>query len=573
MYAPIVLFVYARLEHLKKTIESLIKNPESSSSDLIIFSDAAKNSDYEFSVIEVRKYLELIKGFRSVKIIKRPHNYGLSASIIDGITQVLKDYESVIVLEDDICTSSSFLNYMNSALKLYAYDERVISIHGYVYPVKNILPSAFFLRGADCWGWATWRRGWEIFNGDGNFLLNELKRTNLVNSFDLDGAHPFSKMLEHQTKGLNDSWAIRWHASAFLANKLTLYPGKSLVQNIGNDNSGTHCGISHIWDTTLSHDVIDLSTIKVKEHYGAKKIIKNFFLEKKPLIDRFIFRIKNYCFLDHIKFVLKSRIPPEVISQVRNIRWKINKTRTKFTGPYGSWGQALSESDSYENQDILKKVFESSLKVKEGKAAFERDSILFEEINYSWPVIAGLCWGAARKNGDLSVLDFGGSLGSSYYQLRSLLASLNSIRWSIVEQKHFVEIGRNNFESHQLIFYESIKECVKNEQPNVVLLSSVLQYLEKPFDILEELASLDAAVIIIDMLIIHKLDRQLIYLQKVPENIYSASYPVWTFPLQEVINIVQAKGYALVSEFDSLEFPELNSINSVFKGLIFSKGV
>jgi hypothetical protein len=137
------------------------------------------------------------------------------------------------------------------------------------------------LRGADCWGWATWRRGWAHFNPDGNYLLRELKQQGLLKKFDFDGAYAFSKMLQDQIDGLNDSWAVRWHASTFLANKLTLYPGRSLVHNIGNDSSGSHCISSNKNDVTLSRTPINLKNVEVAPSTMGHKAIYDFFLQDK----------------------------------------------------------------------------------------------------------------------------------------------------------------------------------------------------------------------------------------------------------------------------------------------------
>ncbi len=249
--------------------------------DLIVYSDAPRTSDNAQAVAAVREYLQNISGFRSVTIHHRPDNFGLAKSIIEGVTEVLLRYERIIVLEDDMVTSPPFLSYMNEALVRFADDDRVISVHGYVYPVPQVLPEAFFLRGADCWGWATWRRGWDLFNPDGRVLLDELKRRNLVKTFDFNGAYSYSQMLECQIKGANDSWAIRWYASAFLADKLTLYPGRSLVHNIGNDSSGTHCGSNSTHDAALSNSPINLVGIEVKPSKLGFSAFERFFRQSK----------------------------------------------------------------------------------------------------------------------------------------------------------------------------------------------------------------------------------------------------------------------------------------------------
>jgi len=294
---PITLFVYARLHHTQRTVEALLKNPLCATHDLIIFSDGARTPEYQTAVNEVRAYLTTIIGFRSVKIYQRPHNFGLAKSIIAGVTQVLSEHERIIVLEDDMVTSHHFLAYMVDALERFAEDERVISVHGYVYPLEQKLPEAFFLRGADCWGWGTWRRGWRLFNPDGQSLFKELQQNGLIKDFDFNGTYAYSTMLKNQTRGLNDSWAVRWYASAYLANKLTLYPGRSLVHNIGNDSTGEHCGDESVFDTELSRTAIDLSAVVATPSEVGRAAFESFFRNKQiSLFGRLRNRIKKLIF-------------------------------------------------------------------------------------------------------------------------------------------------------------------------------------------------------------------------------------------------------------------------------------
>ena len=287
--APIVVFTYNRPEHTLRTLSALLMNPLANESDIIIYSDSARTANHNKAVDEVRSYLSELTGFRSIKVIHRNKNFGLAESIIQGVTEVLQQSEKVIVLEDDMVVSPYFLEYMNEALEQFVGDDRVISVHGYVYPVDIKLPEAFFLPGADCWGWATWRRGWEIFEPNGQFLLDELKRRHLIQEFDYNGAYHFSNMLKDQIKGANDSWAIRWHASAFLAGKLTLYPGRSLVHNSGNDGSGIHCGTSDSMDIKLSETKINLNNIAVESSRIGREAFEIFFRQsKKSLLHRLL---------------------------------------------------------------------------------------------------------------------------------------------------------------------------------------------------------------------------------------------------------------------------------------------
>jgi hypothetical protein len=283
--APIALFVYNRPKHATQTVEALKKNVLATQSDLVVFSDAPKSEMQIDSVRELREYIHQIDGFKSVSIVEREENFGLAKSIIDGVTSIVNKYGRIIVLEDDLVTSPYFLQYMNDGLRVYEQKEEVASIHGYVYPIDG-LPETFFLRGADCWGWATWKGRWSCFEPDGEKLLAELKRKKLTNHFDFNGTYPFTQMLADQIAGKNNSWAIRWHASAFLKNKLTLYPGKSLVLNIGNDGSGMHCGDTNAFSSDVATAPVLVATIPVAESDGAFKAFEQFFRNMTGLVAR-----------------------------------------------------------------------------------------------------------------------------------------------------------------------------------------------------------------------------------------------------------------------------------------------
>lgn len=317
MLAPIVLFVFARPDHTRRTVDALKQNELAQKSDLFIFSDAPKSEAQAGAVREVRQYIRRIEGFKSVSIVERETNFGLSRSIIEGVTSIVNQQSRVIVLEDDLITSPHFLAYMNQALDTYSDDDRVASIHGYVYPVKAHLPDAFFMRGADCWGWATWQWEWAQFNPDGQYLLDELRRRELLEEFDFNGAYLFSKMLEDQIKGKNDSWAVRWHASAFLADKLTLYPGHSLVHNIGNDVSGTHCGDTTQFDTALSEKRINLVNITVERSEDGRRAFEKFFRRPQNDRQRLVQKALSGKTMKSIKAVAKGWLPPAMFRWAR----------------------------------------------------------------------------------------------------------------------------------------------------------------------------------------------------------------------------------------------------------------
>jgi hypothetical protein len=292
--APIALFVYNRPIHTAKTIAALSENKLASASDLIIFSDGPRSQAHAESVLEVRKYIHNINGFKSVSIVEQTGNMGLAQSIISGVTATVNKHGRVIVLEDDLVTSPYFLQYMNDGLSIYEKQSNVASIHGYVAPILG-LPETFFRRGADCWGWATWQDRWAIFEANGEKLLQELKRQRLTAEFDLNHAYPFTQMLADQIAGKNNSWAIRWHASVFLRNKLTLYPGTSLVVNIGHDGTGEHCGVTSDFSTEAKNGAIDVVAVAAEENKQVAKAFERFYKEMRGgLVSRLRRKLRRF---------------------------------------------------------------------------------------------------------------------------------------------------------------------------------------------------------------------------------------------------------------------------------------
>jgi GT2 family glycosyltransferase len=240
--APVALFAYKRPHHLHQAIQALAASVLARHTRLYIFCDGPAQDSDSGPVEQTRRVAHSAEGFARIEVIERIHNFGLAASVIAGIDLVLKEHDRVIVLEDDLVVDPTFLDFLNQGLEMYRSDDEVISIHGFTPGTSVSLPQSFFLRGADCWGWGTWRRGWAQFNPDGTELLRLIDESGEQAAFDFDGAYAYRQMLVDQVRGQVNSWAIRWYASAFLARRLTLYPSRSLVRNIGQDGSGTHKG-------------------------------------------------------------------------------------------------------------------------------------------------------------------------------------------------------------------------------------------------------------------------------------------------------------------------------------------
>jgi hypothetical protein len=281
MLAPIALFVYNRPDHTRRTISYLQKNLLADESRLFIFSDAAKNNAGKLKVDEVRQIIKATTGFKSVKVIERAKNLGLAESIISGVTQLVNEYGKVIVFEDDLLSSPFTLQYFNDALTRYEKEDQVMHIGAYMYNLANkSLPQTFFFRAATSWGWATWARAWKDFEPDVDILLNQFDKKK-TNRFSIEGTMNFWKQLEGFKAGKNDSWAIRWYASIFLKDALTLNPSVSLVHNIGNDGSGVHSNKEDMYAVRIAQKPVTQFPKEIKEDEKAYEVIRAFLSKRK----------------------------------------------------------------------------------------------------------------------------------------------------------------------------------------------------------------------------------------------------------------------------------------------------
>lgn len=275
--APIVLFVYNRPWHTQQTVEALKRCKQAAESDLYVFADGPKDNasaEVREHIAEVREYIRTIDGFRSVTIEEAEKNKGLANSVIAGVSKVLERYGRLIVIEDDLVVSSHFLTYMNQSLDLYEKDDKVMCINGYsIIKEAPIKSHTYFQYGADCQGWATWKRAWDAFVPDANYLMEAMLRSRKMrNRFTYNGTYAYMDMLQHQIDGKIDSWAIRWYASAIIKGGLCLYPSRSLVQNIGFGD-GTHCHDADCYQATVVADetLTEFPRIRVKESKRMRK--------------------------------------------------------------------------------------------------------------------------------------------------------------------------------------------------------------------------------------------------------------------------------------------------------------
>ena len=284
MLAPIVLFVYNRPDHTQKVLDALKNNPEAKDSELFVYCDGAKENatDSEKEKIEeTRQVIREILGFKRVSLIESQINKGLANSIIEGVTEIVNKYGRIIVLEDDIATSSGFLKYMNDALEIYSSSKKVMHISAYIFPFNDTKKKyVFFSKPTTCWGWATWKDSWKHFEKNVDKQIDILNKGNHWNKFTLNNSFPsFRNQLFQNKFGQINTWAIFWYTSVFMKNGICLHPSISLTNNIGLDGSGENCGeFSEIYNPYFNEKLADY--IPVKRKWFQLSIKENRLLEK-----------------------------------------------------------------------------------------------------------------------------------------------------------------------------------------------------------------------------------------------------------------------------------------------------
>lgn len=265
--SPIAMFCFNRPIHTRHVLEALARCKFADQHDLYVFIDGPRTEQERELTDAVAVLMEALP-FRSTHVYRSNANRGLFAAITEGVSRTLEQHPRVIVLEDDLVPHPAFLEYMNDALDRYQLDQRVACIHGYALPISG-LPEFYFLRGGDCWGWATWRDRWELFCPDPAELIRKLIERDALD-FYMDSQGTTSlRLLCDRARKRNQSWAILWHASLWLAGRLTLNPGTSFVRNIGNDGSGTHSGTSSRFDAPSRNGYSGLPEIAVSNDASA----------------------------------------------------------------------------------------------------------------------------------------------------------------------------------------------------------------------------------------------------------------------------------------------------------------
>lgn len=267
-------------------------------------------------------------------------------------------------------------------------------------------------------------------------------------------------------------------------------------------------------------------------------------------------RIRDFC-------------PPVLLAPLRAIA----PSAVRYSGPYASWQDAARRAIGYDSDIILERVVAATRKVVAGEAAFERDSVLFDEVEQPFQLLAPLLRVAAEDGARLSVLDFGGSLGSTYRQCRKFLGRI-ALAWNVIEQPKFVQAGQREFETDELKFYERASDVPAARRPTALLFSGSLQYLDAPFEVLEAIAALPGAVLIIDRTPFRDGKESFACVQKVPRRIYPASYPLWVLGRERLLSAL-APQWQVAASFATPEGTAWSSSGWTFTygGLIFQRAV
>ena len=288
----IAIFAFNRSKHLFECLSSLESCIGFQNYVGTIFIDGARNETERSLVEECYKVAEKFARQHNFKVVKRESNLGLANSIRSGINEIFQSSDSIIVIEDDLLLHPGFLQFVSSGLAKYVDEKRVSSVSGYQYPIQRTPSNAVFLLGADCWGWGTWSDRWNDTNFHAASLIQEIRERNLVHQFNLDGSNNYTGMLEQLINGDIDSWAILWHASMYLQNRLTLYPPTSFVSNEGGDGSGTHFGVNSLYSQELKVTEPILFPDHIAESKSFREDLSKFYFDNRVKFSIFT-RIKH----------------------------------------------------------------------------------------------------------------------------------------------------------------------------------------------------------------------------------------------------------------------------------------
>jgi len=464
--SPVVFFAYNRPYHTIKSLSHLKKNKLASKTDLLIFIDGPKNnSEDKIRVKLVCDIVKKIDGFKSKKIFFRKNNLGLSKNFISGISQILKKYESVIVIEDDNLVSKYFLDYINQGLNLFKNDNNICAINGYSYPInKKNLPNHFLVKGADTWGWGTWRRAWNEIIWNPKTLLKKINNKKILKKK--------INLLKAKIDKKNDSYTIMFDLSMQIKKKYSLVPKIPYSINCGLDGSGRHAKKeTNIFNSKTNEKKIKIDKKKIFINQLYEERLKNFY--KRNLLLDYKYKIKM---IEIIKRVIGKKIE----NKIKNTLLRKNKIEFK-ENKNGKYINYLDNSSyikkNFNLLELSKKNF--FLTVKDGKLRNINNSNFF--------ILDKLKDLVEKYNSKLNIIELGGGVGQKYLEFRKLIGENFSFNWNIIEQKKYLDyLKRKKFSNLRLS--SNLDNLTLNSQnPCVLIFSTSMQYIKDPYCLINKI--------------------------------------------------------------------------------------
>jgi putative methyltransferase (TIGR04325 family) len=523
---PVVLFAYARPAHLARVLACLRENRVPL---LRVFADGAKGPADAPAVAETRAMLRAID-WTEVRLVERTENLGLGRNVLAGVTEIAAQHEAFVVWEDDLICVPGTYAWLCAALRQYAGDPRVMSVTAWTHP--RVTPGGlagrpYFDARAECWGWGAWARSWRGMDQTAVEKMAAARAKGVAP--DAYGADLPAMARAEARKNI---WAVRWLYHHLQHGGLCLRPPWSMVEHIGFDPVATNAGMAHGWANPPLPPAPPVPAVwpaAVENPDCRRRWVVAAGSARWSMAGRWRQAVRK---------VVPSVLLAPVVARFFRVRWE---------GDYPDWQSARAACHGYEAPQILQHVLAASRQVRGERATYERDGVAFRGPPPWWPGLALLREAAAARGGKLTVLDFGGSLGSLYFQVRTQLPDCGFLRWRVVEQPAFVAAGRREFQNGELEFYSSVAAACDAGMPDVLLLASVLPYLPAPFEILARLLETGAPWILVDRTGFTRDGGSRLTIQRVPRSIYPASYPCWFLDRAEFLSHFAGR-YRLTSD-------------------------
>lgn len=539
---PVVLLAYARPAHLRRVLACLRTERVPV---IQAFADGAKGAADADQVAEVRRLLREID-WCEVKLTERPENLGLGRNVLTAVGETARHHEAFVVWEDDLVCVPGTYAWLCAALRHYATDTRVLSVSAWTHPSitpPDVIDVPYFDERAECWVWGGYARSWAGMERDAQEKLTAIRAAGRN-----PAAHGADLIRMAQMEHRRNIWAVRWLCHHLEVEGLCLRPPWSMVDHIGADELATHAARADRWSHPALRSVPPLPAAWPPA--VANPACRDLWQKASPAESPWTrLRAKVWSAQRRMRqqghAVLRALLPEALRRRLRpwwSWRW--------FRGDYATWAAARAASSGYAVDAILNRVLTATLAVRAGQAAFERDGVLFQTAEADTPLLDAVKEIRRTHGGGLRVLDFGGSLGSTYWRLRPHLPADAIRTWDVVEQSGFVEAGRQHLAGEVVRFFHTVVEAEPAGPHDLLLCSGTLQYLEHPAAVLAGWRELNIPYLLLNNLPLHASGPTRLRVQHVPPAIYPASYPVRFFNRAEFRGWLEPD-FEIIREFAS----------------------